>query len=498
MATRQRNRPSSGFEKTRRGREIMRPIISSDVMGNRNVEIVPVGAWVEPADADVQQDAVTAAKEEELKIKQIKEEKENCLRDFQRKVKQRLNYANRLKREKQIQEAEEAFERERKVVQQSLLTGDAPRRDTCIQRQDLDKAIMKRLLEKYGDVSTWERVSSQPLQSHTEESHQVTDKARQQLISRKIGQKSNEDSQKHNLRSKATRVVQNPVVRSVVNVDGGNVRTSQSKRKTQKLEEDKKLNSELEVAGNKKNDQVPNSRTEAEESDNTDVSSDYDSDYDSVDEESTKVQFADPKIITVRQKIKKRSGSSKRPSSSRLYAILSQDAENGLLARQRKQQTAVSRRIFMDREREAVRENIRRQEHRKKIISLKKEKEEVRQELEELAHQQFEPDDFEKGESAEEAKLREEIEQLQIQEMVNRKKDEIRKAREMERYLDALRHSLVEKVSRQRLQLPALCSCGDTIWDTHPETCANNCFFYKNHRAYARALQSLLTSSEVK
>lgn len=55
-------------------------------------------------------------------------------------------------------------------------------------------------------------------------------------------------------------------------------------------------------------DQVPNFRTEAQESDSTDVSSDYDSDYDSVDEESTKVQFTDPKIITVRQKIKKRSG----------------------------------------------------------------------------------------------------------------------------------------------------------------------------------------------
>lgn len=36
----------------------MRPVISSDIMGNRNVEVVPVGAWVEPADDDFQPDAL--------------------------------------------------------------------------------------------------------------------------------------------------------------------------------------------------------------------------------------------------------------------------------------------------------------------------------------------------------------------------------------------------------------------------------------------------------
>lgn len=40
--------------------QIMRPIISSDVMGNRNVEVVPVGAWVELVDDDEQPDAVVS------------------------------------------------------------------------------------------------------------------------------------------------------------------------------------------------------------------------------------------------------------------------------------------------------------------------------------------------------------------------------------------------------------------------------------------------------
>lgn len=43
------------------------------------------------------------------------------------------------------------------------------------------------------------------------------------------------------------------MVRSVVNVDGGNVRISHSKRKIQKADENKKLNSEFEMARNKRN-----------------------------------------------------------------------------------------------------------------------------------------------------------------------------------------------------------------------------------------------------
>ena len=27
-----------------------------------------------------------------------------------------------------------------------------------------------------------------------------------------------------------------------------------------------------------------------------------------------------------------------------------------------------------------------------------------------------------------------------------------------------------------------MCCCGETLWDTNPDTCANNCVFYRNHR----------------
>lgn len=50
------------------------------------------------------------------------------------------------------------------------------------------------------------------------------------------------------------------------------------------------------------------------------------------------------------------------------------------------------------------------------------------------------------------------------------------------RYLEALRAQLKEKVKLCHIDLPPLCSCGSSFWDSHPDTCANNCIFYKNHK----------------
>lgn len=37
-----------------------------------------------------------------------------------------------------------------------------------------------------------------------------------------------------------------------------------------------------------------------------------------------------------------------------------------------------------------------------------------------------------------------------------------------------------EKLKKYKVELPPLCCCGDTFWDSHPDTCANNCIFYNN------------------
>lgn len=50
------------------------------------------------------------------------------------------------------------------------------------------------------------------------------------------------------------------------------------------------------------------------------------------------------------------------------------------------------------------------------------------------------------------------------------------------RYLEALRAQIQEKMRLYNITLPPLCGCGPDFWDAHPNTCANNCIFYKNHR----------------
>jgi hypothetical protein len=50
------------------------------------------------------------------------------------------------------------------------------------------------------------------------------------------------------------------------------------------------------------------------------------------------------------------------------------------------------------------------------------------------------------------------------------------------RFVEALKHQLKEKTGIKGKRLPALCCCGETLWETNPDTCANNCVFYRNHR----------------
>lgn len=50
------------------------------------------------------------------------------------------------------------------------------------------------------------------------------------------------------------------------------------------------------------------------------------------------------------------------------------------------------------------------------------------------------------------------------------------------RYVEALRAQIQEKMSLYNITLPPLCCCGPGFWDANPDTCANNCIFYKNHR----------------
>lgn len=82
--------------------------------------------------------------------------------------------------------------------------------------------------------------------------------------------------------------------------------------------------------------------------------------------------------------------------------------------------------------------------------------------------------------------------QLQLEE--RRARDRRQRDKEHTRYVEALRAQMREKIELSNIDLPPLCSCGSDFWDSHPDTCANNCVFYKNHKAYSQALHSVISS----
>uniref|UniRef100_U3JRY2 Coiled-coil domain containing 15 n=2 Tax=Ficedula albicollis TaxID=59894 RepID=U3JRY2_FICAL len=77
--------------------------------------------------------------------------------------------------------------------------------------------------------------------------------------------------------------------------------------------------------------------------------------------------------------------------------------------------------------------------------------------------------------------------QLQLEE--RRVRDRQQRDKEHIRYVEALRAQMREKVKFCNIDLPPLCSCGSDFWDSHPDTCANNCVFYKNHKGRSSCFQ---------
>ncbi|XP_006867742.1 PREDICTED: coiled-coil domain-containing protein 15 [Chrysochloris asiatica] len=94
-------------------------------------------------------------------------------------------------------------------------------------------------------------------------------------------------------------------------------------------------------------------------------------------------------------------------------------------------------------------------------------------------------------------KMSEILAQLKLEEIKGEREKQKQREKEYLRYVDALRAQIQEKMKLYNITLPPLCCCGPDFWDAHPETCANNCIFYKNHRAYTRALHSMISSCDI-
>ncbi|XP_062053245.1 coiled-coil domain-containing protein 15 isoform X2 [Lepus europaeus] len=160
--------------------------------------------------------------------------------------------------------------------------------------------------------------------------------------------------------------------------------------------------------------------------------------------------------------------------------------------RQRQKQYLRHRRLFMDIEREQVKQQQRQKEQKKKIEKIKKKKEQ-----ESYAEEQRILRLNLHKEPCSGEKMSELLAQLQLEEIKGAREKQQQREKEYLRYVEALRAQIQEKMRLYNITLPPLCCCGPDFWDAHPDTCANNCIFYKNHRAYNRALHSVINSCDI-
>ncbi|XP_046332143.2 coiled-coil domain-containing protein 15-like [Haliotis rufescens] len=466
---------------------MMKPVISTDVMGNRNVEIRPVGAWVQPATEQMinsHPNAIEAAVEEENRMFQMQREKEDRLRRFQDEVKRRVRHLDRLKKQQQAQMVVNAIERERLIVRQSTLSAQrqSTRKDSCTVRTHPGLSIRSRAAPNTqgGWANSQPSSHTQAFSDQTNQVHEFTSEARRKLGGRQI--------------------LTDNFIRD--DLPGGVWRVSHTRDHP---------SSRHTVEGDVLD--LDSDNSSAEDTEDRDDVDEEKYTHDENEEESENrwrrqmktVHFdlSPPRTETRHERIQRRSVPTMTGTDLQRPApvIPVPDIYTGVTMeenrRRQRSQTALYRRMFMDQEREQVKENLRRQEHRKRIQKLKQDKEEARQEEEEQALRLVQPRDPVTGETSDEAILRDQLEQSHIRDTLQQHQHTRRRHKEMERYVEALRHNLREKIVKRGVQLPPLCCCGDSLWDTNPDTCANNCFFYKNPKAYAKALQSLLVSCEV-
>lgn len=171
---------------------------------------------------------------------------------------------------------------------------------------------------------------------------------------------------------------------------------------------------------------------------------------------------------------------------SRAPPVLWAGADQEETKKQRQNEFLRSRRLFMDLERQQVKE----QQRQQRIARIKGTKETQRRAAERRMREAAEQRDPSPGEQG----ACETLAQLNLEERRARKVKEKQRNKEHKRYVEALRAQTREKIQLHNIHLPPLCSCGADFWDSHPDTCANNCVFYKNHQAYGRALRSVASS----
>ncbi|CAB1316669.1 unnamed protein product [Coregonus sp. 'balchen'] len=447
----------------------------NNVLAERNQAVAPVGAWVESGQ-DYQEDehpTVRALLTEELQV-EMQREKEDSLRRFQEEVRRRVAQQAQILKRRQLQKSCETVEREGRVLQQS---SDAAQRLTPT--KNLFPYSPQRELAICSPNSRW--VRPQGHESSNRENR--TDQQTHQLskVMRQV---------RHRLA--ACQTVRDGEVMS--ELPGGIWKVSPTRDKpvyrvTREEEGEEEDHEEEE---------------EEEEEEDIPLIGQHDSPLQNFDphegHRSKTVTFDNNPVCPRLFSEPYPAGHSNEFSTDhRATQVLWPQEDQEELKRQRQSQFLMYRRLVMDIEREQVKEHQRHRKHLRRIGRIKAEKEQKRLEEERKLErlQQLEEDRLEMAEREflilERLRLEEE-ERAEVLE----KKERGKKDKEATRYIEALRAQMKERIALENTELPPLCCCGDSFWDSHPDTCANNCVFYNNPKAYVQALQSALLSCDLK
>lgn len=435
-----------------------------------------------------------AAQEEEHRLRQIQLEKQARLKHFQQEVKKRVTNLDRIKKQAQLEINYKAAEHERNIVCQSAFSSqDSAKKDTSLIRPNSALEVEKSPRHNKGQK---ERMSMDVFDSHafsdqTNQVHEHVRHAKKNLMSRQVITDNYVADDLPGGVWKISKTRDHPSSRYTVDGQEFDILDDHLIEKV-KVVNNKAFADDYDTEDlDKENLETMSTHSEDMPGREKCVKFDIDTHSDRHTDLHTK-RHAQHSVNTFSgTDIHRNMPLVKVPPN--IYEGVQSEEEK----RRAKSQQAMYRRLFMDLEREQVKENLRRQEHRKRILKLKKEKEEDRVKEEQLSKQLIEPRDPVTGETSQEVLEREEQERQFIRQTLREHERQARKSKEMERYIEALRQQLKEKTRRKKIDLPPLCCCGESIWDTNPETCANNCVFYKNPKEYGRALQAMLDSSEL-
>ncbi|KAM4702941.1 coiled-coil domain-containing protein 15 [Rhinophrynus dorsalis] len=452
-----------------------RLIVNQAVLAGRNPgAIAAVGAWVESAQDERGElgRALVSAHQVEEQLMQLQMEKQEKLRHFQGEVKSRVNHHARLRKKHQLQKSYDAMKMEGFIVKQS---SDAamhltPKRNTCTYRNK-EVAICsprsrwvsaEKICEKGGEEEEEEEVDengNKLFKQHAKTLRKTVKQVRYRLAALKT------------------------VESDELTLPGGIWKVSPTRdnpvsRRSTLMHHTEDNGEELLLAGHH---DLPVELLQKSD--------------DHLPDKNIALSSVQPFKPTCNRLMKEPYPAGPMPAFSTDYRaalVLRPGVDEEEDRKQRQNQFLMYRRLFMDIEREQVKEVKRQKEHEKKISKIKSEKEFQRQiEEQRLREVALQEKQYLCERNSEMSDLPQEEEKRKEYNVITQK------TKEYVRYVEALRAQMKEKIRLHKVELPPLCCCGSDFWDAHPDTCANNCVFYKNPKAYTRALQSVISSREM-